>query len=121
MSKPLSQNQKTFNKVYRHLIRQGEKSVKNGVCVYRGNNGLRCAVGALIPNRLYDPNFERFTAGGICGELNRTLLGLGYDLGFVRELQVIHDGCEPNEWRDELKRFATTYNLTIPKVDVKED
>lgn len=121
MSKPLSQNQKTFNKVYRHLIRQNKKSIDGHSCVYRSKEGLRCAIGAIIPNRLYNPNFECFTPGGICSELNSVLRGLGHDLEFCRELQRIHDDYEPDEWENILNQFAKTENLTIPKVDVKKD
>ena len=34
-------------------------------CVYRGPNGLRCAVGHLIPDELCQPAFEDVTGDGL--------------------------------------------------------
>jgi hypothetical protein len=50
--------QETFDKVCVHLLTQLQKSVfldSNGsmACAYRGPNGLKCAVGCLIPDELY--------------------------------------------------------------------
>ena len=48
-----------FNKVVRHLFKQNKKCVnEDGACVYRGPNNTKCAVGALIPNRLYNEEME---------------------------------------------------------------
>ena len=40
--------QEAFTKVRDHLLRQKEKCIVNGLCAYRGENGLKCAIGALI-------------------------------------------------------------------------
>jgi len=52
--------QKIFNDVRDHLLEQQEQSVispevhlVDQVCVYRGPDGLRCAIGALFPDSLY--------------------------------------------------------------------
>lgn len=46
--------QQVFDKVVRHLAKQKRRSIdKNGFCVYRGPHNRRCAIGCLIPNRLY--------------------------------------------------------------------
>jgi NADPH:quinone reductase-like Zn-dependent oxidoreductase len=48
-----------FNKVVRHLFKQNKKCVsEDGTCVYRGPNNTKCAVGALIPNHLYNEEME---------------------------------------------------------------
>jgi hypothetical protein len=51
--------QEIFNKVARHLARQGRKATdKNGECSYRGKGGLKCAVGCLIRDSEYRSNME---------------------------------------------------------------
>ena len=49
--------QEMFDKVCQHLRTQKKRSFKSdfnessqGTCVYRGPNGTKCAVGALIPD-----------------------------------------------------------------------
>jgi hypothetical protein len=114
MSRKLSQNQKTFNKVARHLLRQGCKSKVGTVCAYRGINGLRCGIGALIPNRSYKKSMEgRIADDYMVGPI---LVQLGYDPNFCRSLQRVHDQYEPHEWRGELEGMARAYGLKMPIV-----
>ena len=40
--------QAVFNKACEAVLAQGEKSMTNGSCMYRGSNGTKCAVGHLI-------------------------------------------------------------------------
>lgn len=52
-------NQKIFDKVARHLLNQGRRSVNSGgSCMYRGVDNTMCAVGCLIPDRLYSKELE---------------------------------------------------------------
>lgn len=42
-----------------HLIKQEQQSsYASGICLYRGPNGLMCAVGALIHDEFYNQEFE---------------------------------------------------------------
>jgi hypothetical protein len=56
--------QKIFKKVAIHLLTQGKKSQRklrfhrNTVCAYRGYNNLKCAIGCLIPDKLYSSDLE---------------------------------------------------------------
>ena len=52
--------QEIFDKVVKHLLTQGRKSIheKTRTCMYRNTNGDMCAVGALLPDELYHPLFE---------------------------------------------------------------
>lgn len=45
-------NQEIFDTCLTHLRAQGRRSIDpiSGFCVYRGPDGLKCAIGALIPN-----------------------------------------------------------------------
>lgn len=43
------------------LLKQGRRSVNpknDDACMYRGDNGLKCAAGFLIPDELYDRSLE---------------------------------------------------------------
>jgi len=42
----------------RAVIAQGEKSLGEGGCLYRGPNGLKCAIGHLIPDSTYTSCIE---------------------------------------------------------------
>jgi hypothetical protein len=49
--------QEIFDTVIAHLLQQGKQS-KSDVCLYRSDDGLKCAIGALIPDSEYDPDME---------------------------------------------------------------
>lgn len=117
MSKKLDPNQKAFNKVAHHLLKQGCKSLSIGTatrCMYRGANGTRCAIGALIPDRLYSQSMEDSTPHEEI--VGNALATLGYtDISFNCALQRIHDDNEPKNWRQALKEFAHKYKLVWPE------
>ena len=53
--------QDIFDTVVRHLRAQKQRALeKHGMdmCAYRAPDGLKCAIGCLIPDELYDPLFE---------------------------------------------------------------
>lgn len=113
MSKPLSANQKTFNKAARHLLKQGKRAKIGGFCKYRGDEGTKCAVGCLIPNRLYNPGIEGLSAGN--AEVARILNELGHDITLCKSLQMVHDMWEPQNWTEGLNVVAREFNLKMPK------
>jgi len=95
--------QETFDKVAVHLIKQGKQSVSgySGGCAYRGDNGLRCAVGALIPDDLYDDEMdnEGIGIGSLCDE-NTGPYGPKFPIfprrlfNLLQALQMAHDECD---------------------------
>jgi hypothetical protein len=134
--------QRIFNKVAKHLLKQGVKCQTNrGTCRYRGSEGKTCAIGCLIPDSLYDPQIENM---GIhvafnyaapyegliaplvkprAGTRKRVLMDIlagatgastAEHYYFLRQLQSVHDGYEPDEWRGELKDLADKYDLKGP-------
>lgn len=119
MSKPLSQNQKTFNKVVRALRKQGCKSQKptgdydgSMSCLYRGPNNTKCAAGHLIPNKLYDKRMEGQVAKG--SRVSKVLESCGHDPDFVCGLQFIHDSYEPAQWEKRFQIIADKHRLKVP-------
>lgn len=117
-------HQEVFDKVCEHLVKQGVKSRRfineDSVCAYRGENGLMCAVGCLIPDELYNVNFEGFTPFHInrnhCGVFN-TIFGetlTKEDFDFLRELQHVHDEYAVAFWGIKLKEVAERFSLELP-------
>ena len=56
----VERRQAIANTVFAHLRKQGRRAVDKvrDVCVYRTADGLKCAVGCLIPDELYDKGIE---------------------------------------------------------------
>lgn len=54
--------QTAFDTMVAHLRRQGERAFNGQSCLYRTNDGLKCAVGALIPDEEYRESFEGVSA-----------------------------------------------------------
>lgn len=106
--------QEIFDKVAEHLQKQGRCAMgEDGFCVYRGEEGTKCAVGALIPDELYDSNIEGVTVADIpryddTEEDARKLVLLG-------RLQRVHDNGYP--WL--LASVAEEYELDTAVLDAK--
>ena len=116
----ISKNQTAFDTVVAHLRLQKKRSVKpeTNVCVYRGPDGTKCAVGALIP----DDQFEPAKEANHVSDLYETTPALqGIDLDLLCELQRVHDN--PGNWDksgftawDLLELTAARYDLIFPGV-----
>ena len=108
-------NQTIFNKVAKHLLKQGVRSESNpGNCRYKGPNGLKCAVGALIPNKVYSENFEGLTV--LCLRKNGEYFTEedGYsesNIALLWALQFIHDDLPCDDWKLYLSKLATEFEL----------
>lgn len=115
--------QKTFNKVYRHLLTQKKKaySKAQGICLYRTpKSGLKCAVGCLIPNRLYQPDMEGSSVRNLAIFYQKLAPIVG-ETGskkarLVTDLQYVHDTFGPSKWAEQLAKLAEAFDLKIPKI-----
>lgn len=69
--------QEVFDKVARHLLTQGQRSIlrETGRCAYRGDEGCMCAVGVLIADEHYHPKLEDNSVGS--GMFNRRFAAVG--------------------------------------------
>lgn len=99
MGNPMT-SQEVFDTVAKHLFGQGRPAAKldefgdpDG-CFYRSADGLKCAIGALIPDDQYDPEFEGSAASTIAHAIP-SLHGVSSSL--LDCLQGVHDSGEP--WR----------------------
>jgi hypothetical protein len=120
--------QEIFDVASIHLLNQGERSIEKEMlhryqesCAYRGMDGLQCAVGALIPDELYDENMEGQNAQeGIM----LPAYGYAYDetpdqskLDLLDTLQDIHDAYCPSQWHKMLRGVALESNLSFDNVE----
>jgi hypothetical protein len=118
------EEQEIFDKVATHLFTQGCRSAVDpdalfGACLYRGPNGMSCAVGVLIPDELYDPEMETITIANLFNED-----GGGWNLPswmnekepFLTRLQGTHDYCgnweSTADMQQALRNVATDYKLS---------
>lgn len=106
-------DQETFNKVKEHLLTQNRKSYDTYVgCMYRNADGLKCAIGCLIPDELYHPGIEKEPVTHLATRND----GLGlflqqFNLPLLEELQGIHDCTPTDEWPDKLEEVAERFEL----------
>ncbi len=108
-------SQELFTTIVTHLRQQGAKSLYEDAdgdmsCAYRGDTGLKCAAGCLIPDNEYDsgdegntwwaiPFFKGFSAGA------------GHVIG---RMQKLHDRDSPATWEERYEEAAEELNLTVP-------
>jgi len=123
-------NQSVFDVCGTALLEQGKKSEEffinkscpNGVmgCAYRGRNGLKCAIGHLIPDKFYIPEIENISVDAALDILERksashydwvteTFRSVDYDL--LNRLQDVHDTTDPHHWDDELYHISKDFEL----------
>lgn len=119
--------QEIFTRVAVHLLRQGRPSLMgDGACAYRGDDGLKCAVGVLIPDELCTPGFMEFNNGSgvmsfdVQDALEKANVVDKYDFNsllFLRTLQGIHDSTPPEAWQRVLVLVANDHGLSMPRLD----
>jgi len=103
-------------------------------CAYRGCNGNKCLIGALIPDSLYCKEMEANVIESLLEEFPQLddyfEVKNGDDVGFLAGLQMCHDiSCDFNNrfapdkvpldlfkerLMENLKGFANLYGLDIP-------
>lgn len=109
---PLTGNQQAFNMAAAHMLKQMAVSNNSEGCAYRGPRGLKCAVGALIPDSLYSEEYEGAAIHALV-EKHKTLRthfqNVSHEL--LQSLQRLHDCKPPCVWRKNLDRLAKKYNL----------
>lgn len=85
--------QEIFDTVAKHLATQGRRAVGEGRCLYRTEDGAKCAVGCLISDEEYTPDMELRWASGVLSLAERGLLPtrLAPHTGLLSALQGAHD------------------------------
>ena len=124
-------HQEIFDTVAHHLLTQNAKSeipypnLKDmTLCRYRGDKGLKCAIGVLIPDELYKEEYENQTVSVLLLELHFPFHQIGIDISDSRtavllsRLQVVHDAYEVDVWSTQLLEIAQDYNLNTAVLGV---
>jgi hypothetical protein len=111
-----------FNRIWEGFEKQEwRRSYKSPLgCMYRNDNGDKCAAGQLIDDKFYDPEMECSISTNPI--VNKAIeASLGFDIGegavknFIRKCQIEHD--ESSGGVEMLTRFRTlarNYDLQIP-------
>ncbi len=107
-------NQEIFDKVVAHLRKQNARSVMMLKCLYRGPNGLKCAVGCLISDDAYSRDLETRVVGA--SKVQSALLASGVPndettIDMLRSLQQTHDYQDISNWEHYFMSIAERYNL----------
>lgn len=123
--------QQTFDKVCDHLIAQNDRSLAPsapelwdshimgaGGCAYRGERGLKCAVGVLIADEYYTKDLEGLDvyADQVQQALEKS--GVPHDndsLALLDKLQRLHDEVNPLDWPHRLCRLGEKFDLNVEK------
>lgn len=104
--------QKVYNIIKAHAIKQNERAIDGVTCQYRSPDGLKCFIGAIIPDELYNPDMEGSNIESVLLYYPdfKEFLGVP-DLTFLIQLQNIHDWSPVEDWIQELKLIANEYHL----------
>lgn len=113
--------QECFDKVWKHfVIDENPQSIRlsDYRCYYRSPSGIKCAIGCLIPDEMYNEDMEKTQLLNFQNKWP----GLPFhylDHVIVRDLQRCHDHAVlmnnfTMEVTNNLKDFAIKYNLTVP-------
>jgi hypothetical protein len=107
-------NQEVFDKVLEHARTQLERAInEEGQCCYFEESGLKCFIGALIPDEVYEPEMEAVSIYGLVGEYQSMAeLFNGVNLDLLVLLQQVHDYQTPGLWEQDLRIIAEDFELT---------
>lgn len=86
-------SQRVFDAALNGIAAQGfKRSASEGsVCLYRGPNGLKCAIGHSIPDKLYTSTIEGKSVSWLVEEPEFKHLYSGVDKFLLTNLQKLHD------------------------------
>jgi hypothetical protein len=106
--KTLSQatEQEVFDQVKDHLLKQGKQANSGFGCLYKTEDGLKCAAGCFIADDEYSQGFEGFSWATVAQRVEVTK-----HAKLISGLQSIHDTIDPEHWAKNLKAFANNWKL----------
>lgn len=122
--------QRLFDDTARHLLNQRACASIGGSCRYRGTDGMKCGIGACIPDEDYLPDMENKLAShhsiftvlaqiywpGLQTSQNSNGFVLRVDgsrrpIDLIEEIQLIHDVDRVEDWPERLKELAGDFQL----------
>lgn len=122
--KKLMSKQQIFDKVAKHLLTQKKKALRsgtspaNGICTMYTKEGLRCAVGCLIPKTTWklNPNVAIQTPSDPGLKLLLEAYGVVGEEKLLLDLMQVHDSEDVKNWKKCLKQVALNNGLKMPVV-----
>jgi hypothetical protein len=111
--------QEIYDVVRAHLLKQNKKSIssRHGACLYRADDGCKCAIGILIKDEFYSSTLEYSSATSNMVIQILKLSGISQSIinipSFLNGLQSIHDRYEVDDWKRQLDLFANHWDLKI--------
>lgn len=112
--------QKLFDQCVAHLRKQGckssipDSSEDSYICLYRSPEKHKCAIGCLIPDKDYKPEFEEKNLDKLIREqalpnaLHQEFLP---NRALLNALQHVHDFIPINQWEESWKNVAANFGL----------
>lgn len=124
---PDMSDQEVFDIVATHLFAQGKRSLKVGAerigtCAYRGADGLKCAIGILIPDAIYQKKWDDCSNAidTLLDRATKALRPLHTHSWLLEELQNVHDmenyWLSTEQMHDALEDVAERHLLTIDNI-----
>jgi len=141
--------QELFNTVASHLLTQNARAERSiGIasggtiqitftfsssplitsrCVFRTEDGKKCAIGCLIPDDQYDPKMDADYGTDFPKVLDyldkKSPLRekLERHTQMLRSLQVLHDQVPVDSWAEALKKLAEEWELVWPAKETAND
>lgn len=115
--------QEALEIAYNQYMKQGGPSRDIVGCLYRGPDGKKCAVGALINDEDYDTKFDVEGVGDTGfwywyeeGEVPFVELGDTLGVQFLNKLQHLHD-TEQLDYKPYVQESLEKYNLDFGFMD----
>lgn len=93
--------------VTRHMLWQGKQSINDLGCRYLTDDGLKCAIGFLIPEDHPGGSYNGYVLGLFENHPDlKDLLEIENesDISFLYKLQIIHDVYPVEEWKEKLAK-----------------
>lgn len=115
------QAQRLFNTIRTHLLTQNKKArTVAGRCKYRTDSGLKCAVGCLITDSVYE-DVGRIIEGrpAEAPEVTQAVeesIGETLDVraeSMLYRMQRLHDNYDPPDWEAQMEQVAADLKLEI--------
>ena len=78
--------------VKNHLLQQDAKSMEDGICAYKGDNGLCCAAGIFMQD--HEQIMEGLPWHVVVGDYNQG----NRHVDLIADLQIVHDITPVEEW-----------------------
>jgi hypothetical protein len=111
MLSDLTTDRQVFEYVKNHLLNQNMKSHDGADCLYRGPEGMSCAVGCLIDDDFYDESLEDNPAqfflviSAVQDSIPNWNAQDDCSMLMLKILQQVHDNGDPYTWEHDLETF----------------